>query len=558
MSFASRVFGRLCRLPAPFTRDIAVEPLRVPMRDGTELLADRYYPRHAAQAPIVLIRSCYGRSTFKVFATAFAERGMQVVMQSCRGTFGSQGTFRPFFDEQNDGEDTVEWIERQPWFTGKLALWGISYLGNTAWAVAASKVAPKIAALGMHVTLTNFRDRTYAFDGFTLMTCVGWTVTMVNIIRNGATNPIASLLGRRKIKAATERAVATIPLRTADRIITPEGVAWWQDWMDHAEPGDPWWDAVDYGAAAKTMPPSVMVAGWFDIFLPFQLRDFVAAQDAGRDVRITIGPWTHVAFAGLAESLRQSLVLFQKTLGIASRVGAPAPAQAGGKPSVRLFLMGANEWREYPSWPPPNSAPQTFYLHPSGGLCRDVPGPESESTFDYDPAQPTPAFHGATLEARKGSGNMAELERRSDVLVFTTEPIASDMDAIGPISAEIFLRSNTEHTDLYLCLCDVTPNGRSTNVCDGYRRLRPDRSPGHNGARNSNARKVGIEFWPTAQRFQRGHRIRIIVASGAHPRYARNPGSGESLGDATTLVVAHQHILHGPQHPSAITLAVAR
>ncbi len=160
---------------------------------------------------------------------------------------------------------------------------------------------------------------------------------------------------------------------------------------------------------------------------------------------------------------------------------------------------------------------------------------------------PTPSFHGATLEGRKGSGDMAELERRSDVLLFTTAPVESDLDAIGPVSAEIFLRSNTAHTDLYLCLCDLTPGGRSTNVCDGYQRLRPDGSAG------DVARKVSIEFWPTAYRFRRGHRMRIIVASGAHPRYARNPGSGEPLGDAITMVVAHQRILHGPEHPSSIT-----
>src|SRR5277367_173380 len=136
MSLASRLLGRFWKFPPPITHDIVAEPLRIPMRDGVELLADRYYSRKTAQAPTVLIRSCYGRSTFKLFATLFAERGMQVVMQSCRGTFGSQGTFRPFFDELNDGEDTVEWMECQPWFSGKLALWGISYLGNTAWAVA--------------------------------------------------------------------------------------------------------------------------------------------------------------------------------------------------------------------------------------------------------------------------------------------------------------------------------------------------------------------------------------------------------------------------------------
>jgi putative CocE/NonD family hydrolase len=540
MSLISRLFARFCKLPPAITRDIATEPLRIPMRDGTELLADRYYARPIAPAPIVLIRSCYGRSAFKVLATVFAERGMQVVMQSCRGTAGSQGVFRPFFDEEDDGADTVEWIERQPWFSGKLALWGISYLGNTAWAVAKSKAGAKVNALGLHVTLTNFRDRTYAFDGFTLITCVDWTITMLNIVRTGGRRSLSALIEQRKAKALAARAADVVPLRKADSLLAPQGVPWWQDWMDHAEPGDPWWAPVNYGAAAQTMPPSVMTAGWYDIFLPFQLRDFAAAQRAGRDVRIIIGPWTHVAFAGLAESFRQSIALFQEQFGIPSATAA----KATNKPRVRLFLMGANEWREYPSWPPPNTATQTFYLQPSGSISAEAPASASESVFDYDPANPTPSFHGATLDGRKGSGDMTELERRSDVLVFTGEPLASDLDAIGPVSAEIFLRSNTEHTDLYLCLCDVTPQGRSTNVCDGYRRLRLDGS------------SIGIEFWPTAYRFRRGHRVRIIVAGGAHPRYSRNSGSGEPLGDATTMVVAHQRILHGPDHPSAITLTV--
>jgi putative CocE/NonD family hydrolase len=182
-------------------------------------------------------------------------------------------------------------------------------------------------------------------------------------------------------------------------------------------------------------------------------------------------------------------------------------------------------------------------------MSADAPAAEGESTFDYDPAHPTPAYFGATLEGRKGSGDMAELEKRTDVLLFTSAAMPGDLDVVGPVSAEIFLRSNTAHTDLYLCLCDVTPEGRSTNVCDGYRRLRPASETG-------DARRAEIEFWPTAYRLKAGHRLRVIVASGAHPRYARNPGSGEPLGDATTMVIAHQQILHGPEHPSAVTLSL--
>lgn len=552
MSLVSRFFGRLWRLPAPQTHDIAIETVRIPLRDGAELVADRYYARSGRPQPTLLMRSCYGRgSLFKLIVVLFAERGMQVVVQSCRGTGGSQGVFRPFFDEQNDGEDSVKWIERQPWFTGDLALWGVSYLGNTAWAVANSSVASKVKAIGFHVTLTNFRDRTYAFGGFTLETCIGWTLTMQNVIRTSGMNMFAALMGMRKTRGLAERAIETIPLRNADRIVVPDGVSWWQDWMDHAEPNDPWWDPVNYGPSAGAIPATVMTAGWYDIFLPWQLEDFITAQRAGRDVRIVIGPWMHAALAGMCESLRQSIALFQARFDIGA-------VRSGNSQSsrVRLFLMGADEWREYPSWPIPNSSSKTYFLQAGGVLSSSTPASESSSVFNYDPSRPTPSFYGPTLQGRRGSGDLAELERRSDVLVFSSDPLAADSDVIGPVSADIFLRSNTQHTDLYLCLCDVTPGARSTNVCDGYIRLRPG-LPSESSADNNGVRKVHVEFWPTAYRFRPGHRVRVVVASGAHPRYARNLGSGEPLGDAQTMVVAHQEIFHGPEHPSAIMLAVA-
>lgn len=552
MSLVSRFFGRLWRLPAPQTHDIAIETVRIPLRDGAELVADRYYARSGRPQPTLLMRSCYGRgSLFKLIVVLFAERGMQVVVQSCRGTGGSQGVFRPFFDEQNDGEDSVKWIERQPWFTGDLALWGVSYLGNTAWAVANSSVASKVKAIGFHVTLTNFRDRTYAFGGFTLETCIGWTLTMQNVIRTSGMNMFAALMGMRKTRGLAERAIETIPLRNADRIVVPDGVSWWQDWMDHAEPNDPWWDPVNYGPSAGAIPATVMTAGWYDIFLPWQLEDFITAQRAGRDVRIVIGPWMHAALAGMCESLRQSIALFQARFDIGA-------VRSGNSQSsrVRLFLMGADEWREYPSWPIPNSSSKTYFLQAGGVLSSSTPASESSSVFNYDPSRPTPSFYGPTLQGRRGSGDLAELERRSDVLLFSSDPLAADSDVIGPVSADIFLRSNTQHTDLYLCLCDVTPGARSTNVCDGYIRLRPE-LPSESSADHNGVRKVHVEFWPTAYRFRPGHRVRVVVASGAHPRYARNLGSGEPLGDAQTMVVAHQEIFHGPEHPSAIMLAVA-
>jgi len=273
----------------------------------------------------------------------------------------------------------------------------------------------------------------------------------------------------------------------------------------------------------------VMTTGWHDIFLPWQVEDFMAAQKAGRDVRMIIGPWMHADMRGFAESLRESIVLFR---------------EQRAKPGVRLFLMEANEWRDYPCWPVPNAAPQSYFLDHGGVLSRSKPSVAGSSKFDYDPSRPTPSLHGPTLEGKSGSGDMAQLERRPDTVVFTSEPLARDTDVIGSVSSEVYLRSNTQWTDLYLCLCDVNPAGLSRNVCDGYQRLR------------HRTGKVDVEFWPTGYRFKRGHRIRVIVASGAHPRYVRNPGTGEPLGEGETMITQHQEILYGPEHPSGITLSV--
>jgi len=318
-------------------------------------------------------------------------------------------------------------------------------------------------------------------------------------------------------------------------------VSWWQEWVEHAEPDDPFWKPIDYSAVVSTAPPTVMIAGWHDVFLPWQVKDFEAAQAAGRDVSLTIGPWKHAAFAAVGETVRQALPLFQTHL-----LGAPASPRV----PVRLFLIGTAEWREYPSWPPPGMIPTAYYLSADGGLSTTATPACDPSRYDYDPSDPTPSVYGPTLQNTSGLGDMSKLECRSDVLLFTADPLDAQLDIVGPVWAEVFFRSSLEHTDFFLCLCDVDPDGCSTTVCDGYIRVRP-RGP---VPLADGTLCVRIEFWPTAYRYQQRHRIRVIVASGAHPRYARNLGSGDSLADAVTLNVAHQQIFHDSQRPSRIVL----
>ena len=547
MSIGSRILARLWHLPPPHTRSIFDHhDIRVAMSDGVELLTDRYYPQGGACLPVILIRSPYGRGyQFRDLALIFAERGFQVLLQSCRGTGGSGGSLCPMFQEEQDGADTIDWICRQSWYCGKLGLLGTSYLGNAAWA-ALHAAGPKVAAMVLHATLSDASAETYAFEGFTLEGCLVWTLQLTQPQR---TATVPTLLRECLPQAQNERprlpVLDLLPLRDTDQAAVGRHLAWWHDWVAHPEPDDPYWKPLDFAGAAATAPPTAMIGGWYDIFLPWQIKDYEVMRSASRSASLTIGPWVHAAVEGWGESVRQALALFGAQL-----LHQPAPPT----PPVRLYVMGAEEWREYDSWPPLGFSPTAFYLSPGGGLSTRQPDPSKPSSYTYDPADPTPAVHGPRLGGVCPTGDMVQLESRSDMLLFTSEPLIAKLEVIGPVSADLFFRSSLEHTDFFLVLCDVAPNGRSTNVCDGYIRVRPNRP----SAIDDGTRQVHIKFWPTAYRYRQRHRLRVIVASGAHPRYARNLGSGEPLADTVTFHIAHQQILHDPHHLSRILLPIGR
>ncbi len=534
-----RLLGKLLQLPPRGTGSIQIDrDIPVPMRDGVVLMADHYYGGQRPAGPVVLIRSSYGRGKlFGLIAGLLAERGFQVLAQSVRGTTGSGGKLDPMRQEQADGADTVDWVRARPWFTGKLFTFGPSYLGNVQWAIANGS-GDKLDGLVQMMTLSNFRDETLGSGGFTLAGSLGWTQLMQGLAGNEA-----DLKRARPRPGDLDHVFSHLPLGTIDQAAFGTTVTWWRDWVRHDDPEDPWWHAIDHGpAVAELRAPVTMVAGWQDIFLPFQLKDFEARQAAGRDTWITIGPWNHSAPGGMVEGLRQAITFFS-ALAAQRR---PFP----DRDRVRLFLQGAGVWRDYPSWPPPGGQSIHLFLGSGGILSDSAPDEEASDGYTYDPADPTPAIHGPQVMGGKRVRDMKALEERADTLVYTGAALARDLDAIGPVQAELFIRSDRDHTDFYVCLCDVDKKGRSLQVVDGYVRLRP----GKPALDASGVREVTIDCWPTAYRFKRGHKLRLIVASGAHPRYARNLGTGEPLATATTMVPAQQEILQGGRYPSSVCL----
>jgi len=532
-------------LNAFLSRNIVVDrDLPVPMEDGIVLLADRLAPdRRSGPLPTVLLRSPYGRQGVlaTVFARPYVRSGFQVVFQSVRGTFGSGGEFEPFRHERADGLATIDWVTRQPWFDGNLVLAGSSYLGYTQWAVA-DALPPAVKAVIPAVTSAQIIDAFARPEGVRLDTLLRWSHLIK--VQENPWRLLAALvgLGERSLR----RAASTLPLTDSDRRLLGLHWSFFQQAVTHDSEAKHWAEVDHRDAVAKVNVPVSLVAGWYDFFLPYQLRDYRALVEAGKQPRLTVGPWVHaspaISACGAREAQEWALPL----------CGATEPAEPDERRApVRLFVTGREEWQDFDAWPPAGYRPVRWNLGPAGRLGTDPAPSSGPDRYRYDPADPTPAVGGPTFSPRKaGRKDNRRLESRPDVLCYTSPPLERDLEIVGEVTAEIWLRSSRPHTDLFVRVCEVDTRGRSHNICDGIAAVMPDQPiPDRDGVS-----RVEVTLWPAAHQFRRGQRIRVQISSGAHPAYARNPGSGEPRATATTLHPAEQEIFHDPDRPSAVFL----
>jgi hypothetical protein len=222
---------------------------------------------------------------------------------------------------------------------------------------------------------------------------------------------------------------------------------------------------------------------------------------------------------------------------------------------VRVLVTGERAgggWRDLPSWPPPGTGERRLWLGAGGALVDELPdnGQEASDGYRYDPSDPTPSVGGPVLLARHPVVDNRELEARADVLTYSTPPLGETMEAVGPVRVQLWATASSDNFDLFARVCDVDPEGRSWNVCDALTRVAADRFE----RAGDGAWPVAFELWPTAHRFAAGHRLRLQVSSGAYPRYARNPGTGEDPATATDLRAVDVRILRDTGHPSALVL----
>lgn len=539
MSLGSRLLAESCELPKRLSRAVRTAGIRIPMRDGVTLDAIHYAPKLPGNHPTILMRVPYGLRGFGAVAEVYAERGFHVVLQACRGTGRSGGEFDPLTHEREDGLATLAWIKKQPWFDGRLGTSGPSYLGYAQWAIC--DALPKVSAMSTKVTSAEFKSVVFPGGAFHLGLWLSWLQTVEGLRANPIL--IAQRMWSGSIDRVTRRVSMKLPLIDADKRVTGRVIPFWRRWMHDAIGNDAFWEAIDHThRLGSRTPPNHFVSGWYDFMIDQLLRDYATLLDSGHTPYLTIGPWIHVSAELQRQSIRETLIWMRAHL-LGDRSGLR------DKP-VRIHISGIDEWQEFKAYPPGVADTQIWHVHPEGVLSPRPVKNSAPDAYRYDPSRPTPNVGGAIF-AFTGAGPVdnARLEERDDVLTYTSEPLFSPVTIIGNVRVTLYARSSLPNADFFVRLCDVDEKAVSTNICDGFIRI-TSTAP----AVPDDIWKLNFKLHATAHCFRENHRLRLIVASGAHPRYARNTGTDEPLGEATTLVAANMEIFHDPKRPTTIHL----
>lgn len=542
---ASAALSRRWKLPAPTSPVGVLRDVDVPMRDGAVLKAHVYLPATDGPHPTVLLRSPYGRAGgfALTMAIPYAARGYAVVLQSVRGTFGSGGEFTPVVHEEHDGQDTVAWLREQPWFDGRLATLGPSYLAYTQWALALDP-PPELKAMVMHIGPHDLAQAGMIDGAFQLTNVAIWTEIISHQER------VHPLRGSLRLMTAERRLAphfGQLPLQGLAERLGGNPTPWFDEWLDHPDLTDAYWDRYRATPAIHSSTvPTLLIGGWQDWFVEQTLEQYAVLRDRGVDVALTVGPWAHLTIDPAASAV-ESLAWLNTHLPVGE--DNPVPPR---EERVRVYVPGARTWRKLPDWPGATTD-RTFYLAPDGRLDDDAPAEAAATTFRYDPMDPTPSIGGRVLARSAGQRDNRELEARDDVRTFTTTALRKPVEVRGGVTVRLVVEPDNPYCDVFVRLCDVEPNGRSLNITDRLVRLDP--APGEEPVRGQ--RVVETTLPDTAHRFRAGHRIRLQVSGGAHPRYARNLGTGEPLGQATHGVPTNHRICLGGAAPSSVTLPLA-
>lgn len=577
----------------PQRRMIVDIGVRMALRDGVELVCDVYRPDVEGQWPVILHRNAYDRtdpgmgSMVIVDPAWLARQGFVVVVQDTRGRGESEGEFDPVFQEVDDGYDTVEWAAAQPWSTGAVGIYGSSYMAISTYQAVAAKPPHLRAAVAFVGTPKAASTRING--GMFSATFMPWWayLTALMTVMRAETDPArkADLVARTLAGIVDPVATASrLPLSSAD-VISNEPVGdFWQELL--AEPGKEWaprapllGDHHDIGDVAL-----LHITGYRDFFADHTF-DLVSALAGQPQHRFIAGPYTHrgvyTGFTGARELPGTSspagplgwgpLIAAWFDIHLRGGTGEAFPSAQewlAGEP-VRYYVEGENRWANAASWPPATT--QSIWHLGSGGDARsaggngrilaagDAPGGDGVDSFIVDPHAPFPTHGGATgmpEEGPEGIQDQREVDFRSDLLVYTGEPLVTPVRIAGRQQIVVHFGCSAPDADLCVKLVDVDPQGYASNVTEGFQRMRYRKGGTEDWLEPGQIEPVTITFHDTAHVFKPGHRIRVMIAGANFPRHSRNlhTKTVPEFGTAEEAITARYDVHHGASRSSHLIL----
>lgn len=551
--------------------------VQVKMRDGVVLHADVYHPKAGGRFPVLLERTPYNKQDGE-FGWRGASHGYVVIIQDVRGRYSSDGEWYPFKNESNDGYDTVEWAAALPYSNGKVGMFGGSYVGATQMLTAMAH-PPHLAGICPEVTASNYHDGwTYQGGAFEQWFNESWTSGLAQDTFNRNVQRSSNAMN----------GIWKLPLSNYPLFVPPpsesESTAalapYFLDWLAHPSYDDYWkrWSIEEHYSDIQV--PSLTIAAWYDIFLGGSLRNYMGVKAHSRNEGTMRGQRLLVVVGGHAGSGRK---IGEVDFGDNADVNADdlilswydyllrnTQNEFATKKPVKLFIMGANEWRSEDDWPLARAVITKYYLHSAGkanslhgdgALAVSAPHSETPDQYVYDSANPVPTIGGPlccdSQHLAPGPRDQRSNEDRNDVLVYSSSALSQDLEVTGPVSLELYVKSSAVDTDFTGKLVDVWPNGFAQNLTEGIIRARYRDSQEKPELMNpGQIYKLKIDLWATSNLFRKGHILRLEVSSSNFPRFDRNLNSGIDASLSQQLVSATNTIYHDDQYPSALTLSI--
>ncbi len=600
---------------------IVERKLMIPMRDGKRMAADVYRPKDTSKKyPTVFVRTPYNFNYWDVrnglprdMSTVIdaVKRGYVHITMNERGHFFSEGNYDILGAPLSDGDDALKWISSQPWSNGKVGTIGcsstaewqmaVASLGNPAFAA----MIPQGFGAGVGRVGEYYEQGNWYRGGAVQMLFIAWLYGEQNQVRpmfppNTSREDLIRVsksfdLAQQLPPVDWSKALRHLPEMDIMKAVDgPKGI--FSDEMPvdtggamiKRAPNDPaWYKGGLWHDNMKINVPGFWFMSWYDVSVGPNLAAYnhvrkTARPDIANQQYAVIAPTLHCAYTRATENT----VVGERSMGDARLNYSELTwgwfdhflkGEQNGilekMPKVRYFTMGINKWQSSDTWPPVGAQPMTYFLASNGKantgagdgmLSLAAPATDAPDKFDYDPMNPVPSFGGNVCctgnAVQGGSFDQRKMEERSDILVYTTEPLKEGTEVSGPIDVTLYVSSDAKDTDFTVKLIDVYPDGRAYNLDETIQRMRY-----RNGydkpqvmMESGKVYKVKLQAMTTSNFFEAGHRIRIEVSSSNFPRFDRNMNTGGKNYDETKGVVAHNAVHHSKQYPSEVKLTIVK